>query len=189
MAVTLDKTKAYLFYNPSSPGDNAALLDSLDDQVDVIAIPNGPSPDDEALFLEYREAMDVAIAEFPSLVYWKPTVELNAIANVSTNSADEVQPPHIRFEEIGGDGRTWYVSEWTTFYYGGDTWQANGGGWVASSGVTPEKPYTWTKLFAARDQDLTEYSKDYRLFVDPSPASADDLFALADDQVQEVYLD
>jgi hypothetical protein len=189
MAVTLDKTKLYFFYNPASPGDNSELLTSLDDQTDVVAVPSGPSPDETATFKEYTDEMDVDVPEFPSIVYWKPTRQLNAIANLSTNSDDEVDPPHIRFEEIGGDERTWYVSEWATFYYGGSEWQTNNGGWVCSSGVTPEKPYTWTKLRDAKDQDLSEYSNDYRLFVNPSPASAEDLFALSDDQVREVYLD
>lgn len=169
MAIELDKTKNYLFYNTCSPADNKDLLDFLDTRENIICIPIGPA--DGPLLGEYISAMDnVEIAAFPSLVYWKPTRPHFVVTGITTD-VSQALTEEISWEEVGedigpNDGLTYYVSEYGVEYYGGIIWQENGGGWVSSTFYKEkdERPYTWEKLWQKKEEDLTVYPTNYRLF-------------------------
>ena len=169
MTIELDKTKNYFFYNTCSPLDNVDLLNSLEEQDNVISVEIGPA--DWELFNDYVESMgNVEIAAFPSLVYWKPTRSHYVVTGITTD-VSQALTEEISWEEVGedvgpNDGLTYYVSEYGVEYYGGPVWQENGGGWVSSTFYKDddERPYTWEKLWGKKTEDLTVYPTNYRLF-------------------------
>lgn len=169
MAIELDKTKNYFFYNTCSPLDNKHLLEFLEEQENIISVPIGPG--DGKLLSEYVQLMgNVEIAAFPSLVYWKPTRPYFVVTGITTDKSlsltDEINWKEVG-EDVGpDDGLIYYVSEYSVQYYGGSTWQENGGGWVSSTFYKEidERPYTWEKLIQKKQEDLTVYPSNYRLF-------------------------